>query len=141
MGAIGRSVTTSGSGRKAIAHALREAGLSYRLNRADLPGRPTIVVRKAGAVIFVRNCFASRHHGCTSCTTPQTRRRFWQTRFNRTGQDDDDARHSLIISGWRVAVIWECAVAESAEKTAAELVEWLEGSSPKFETRVVATTE
>ena len=37
--------------------ALHKAGFRYRLNCSKLPGKPDIVLKKYGAVIFVNGCF------------------------------------------------------------------------------------
>ena len=43
---------------------LHQAGLRFRIHRADLPGKPDIVLAKYKAVVFVNWCFWHRHDGC-----------------------------------------------------------------------------
>ena len=44
-------------------------------------------------------------------------------------------RHELSKAGWRVAVVWECALRKGGEAgTAVELHHWLRGNGKEFET-------
>ncbi len=43
---------------------LTEMGYRYRLHVKGLPGKPDIVLRKHGVVIFVHGCFWHLHKGC-----------------------------------------------------------------------------
>ena len=84
-------------------------GYRYRLHRKNLPGKPDIVLRKYGAVIFVHGCFWHRH-GCYATTTPATRPEFWLGKFQENVNRDRRNIESLINDGWRVMVIWECGL-------------------------------
>ena len=88
-----------------ITHSL---GLRYRLQRRDLPATPDLVFPKHRVAIFVHGCFWHRHPGCKKATTPKSRVRFWQEKFNRNVARDQQAIHDLQALGWRVAIIWEC---------------------------------
>lgn len=120
-----------------VARLLHRAGYTYRLNRADLPGHPDVVIRTKCAAIFVRDCFAHRHRGCAWCTTPLFNQRFWEAKFEEIVERDDQARIGLLVTGWRVAIVWECSLGERAGETVAGLIGWLESSSSKFETELV----
>ena len=56
--------------------ALYKAGFRYRLNCAKLPGKPDIVPKKYGAVIFVNGCFWHGHQGCPKNRIPETNNDF-----------------------------------------------------------------
>lgn len=81
----------------------------YRLHRKDQPGKPDIVLPKYRAVILVHGCFWHRH-GCRLTTTPGTRRDFWLTKFRENVRRDRQNLQTLKILGWRVMVVWECAL-------------------------------
>jgi DNA mismatch endonuclease, patch repair protein len=92
-----------------IAYSL---GLRYRLDNRDLPGSPDLANRSKRWAIFVHGCFWHRHPGCSKTTTPSRNREFWEQKFERNVERDDDSRATLAESGWRVAVVWECECAD-----------------------------
>lgn len=56
--------------------ALHKAGFRYRLNCSKLPGKPDIVLKKYGAVIFVNGCFWHGHKDCPKSKIPETNKDF-----------------------------------------------------------------
>ncbi len=88
--------------------ALHRSGFRYRLHAKDLPGKPDIVFRSRKIAIFVHGCFWHRHKGCRKTTTPRTRRRFWQLKFDQNIARDQRNRRALRRLGWIVITIWEC---------------------------------
>jgi DNA mismatch endonuclease (patch repair protein) len=107
--------------------ALHRYGFRFRLHAKGLPGKPDIVLAKYRAAIFTNGCFWHRHVGCRLATTPSTRPEFWNAKFQTNVARDGNVRDALIFSGWRVAVVWECALRKPQDvSTAAEIVaEWL----------------
>ena len=95
----------------AVRRALHARGFRFRLHRADLPGKPDIVLPRHRLVLFVHGCF---WHGCPNCDRglrkPRSNVAFWTSKIAATAERD--ARHvaALDAAGWRVAVIWECDV-------------------------------
>ena len=89
---------------------LHRRGLRFRLHKKGLPGRPDIVLSKYRTVIFVHGCFWHRHGGCRFTTTPATNQRFWQEKFSGNVQRDERVRQRLRRAGWRVLVVWGCAI-------------------------------
>ena len=87
---------------------LHRNGYRYRLHKKDLPGHPDIVLPKFNAVIFVHGCFWHRHKNCPDATTPKTRTEFWLTKFKKNIERDKKNKVSLIQTGWRVIIVWEC---------------------------------
>ena len=82
-------------------------GFRYRKNDKRLPGKPDIVLPKYHTVIFVHGCFWHRH-GCKDTTMPKTRTDFWETKFARNVERDQEHVRALTEAGWNVIVIWEC---------------------------------
>lgn len=103
-------------------------GLRYRLHVRKLPGSPDLVFPKRKAVVFVHGCFWHRHEGCRYATTPRNNEEFWRGKLQ--GNIDRDRRHGEMLRalGWRVAVVWECALKHSVEDTARTVEEWLYGN-------------
>lgn len=102
-------------------------GFRYRLHVRGLPGSPDLVFPKRRAVVFVHGCFWHRHEGCRYTTTPRTNEDFWRQKFQ--GNVARDRRHAEMLHalGWRVAVVWECALKHSVEETTQAVEEWLHG--------------
>lgn len=89
---------------------LHGAGFRYRLNRNDLPGRPDLVLPKFNATVFVHGCFWHGHVGCRFVTKPATRSDFWSRKLSANAARDQRVATELQQLGWRVAVVWECAL-------------------------------
>lgn len=113
-----------------VRRALWHAGLRYRLHARHLPGRPDLVLPRWRAVVFVHGCFWHQHPGCPLAAVPATRPDFWQSKLAGNRQRDDRAREALVNAGWRVAVVWECALRRSPETTVRDLIEWIRGPDP-----------
>ncbi len=92
-----------------VRRGLHARGLRYRLQDRQLPGRPDLVFPKHKAVIFVHGCFWHAH-GCSLFRLPRTREDFWREKLAKNRMRDEQALADLNASGWRVLVIWECAL-------------------------------
>ena len=109
-----------------LRRALHQRGFRFRVHGAQLPGKPDICLRKHNAVIFVHGCFWHRHEGCRFSTVPATRQEFWLAKF--AGNVERDARNiaALRSIGWRVAVVWECALKGASSSCCIdEIAQWL----------------
>jgi len=92
-----------------IRRGLHAAGLRYRLHVKALPGKPDLVFPKHRAAVFVHGCFW-HGHACALFTLPETRAEFWQEKIAGNISRDETAARWLHELGWRVAVVWECAL-------------------------------
>lgn len=114
---------------------LHRQGFRFRLHARHLPGTPDMVLAKFGAAIFVHGCFWHGHE-CPVFKWPKTREAFWREKISRNQTTDRKAVEALFASGWRVAVIWECALRKRPEEIATLvrcLGNWLRGAEPHFE--------
>ena len=122
-----------------LRRALYARGVRYRLHDWKLSGKPDLVFRRFGAVCFVHGCFWHRHASCPYTTDPATRPDFWREKFKTNVERDKRTRGELLEAGWRVAIVWECAVRGArAGKTALALHQWLCGAKREFETTLVS---
>lgn len=96
--------------RKA-AHAL---GLRFRLNRADLPGKPDVVFPAKRTALFVHGCFWHGHNCPRGARMPQNNRAYWQTKISRNIARDKANLAALKKLGWTPRVIWECQTRDPA---------------------------
>jgi len=102
-------------------------GSRYRLHVTTLPGCPDLVFPKHRAVVFVHGCFWHRHEGCRYTASPKANADFWRRKFDENVARDSRHTEMLHGLGWRVAVVWECALKHSVEETADSVEKWLHG--------------
>ncbi len=112
--------------------ALFAHGFRYRINDARLPGKPDIVLPRHRAVVFVNGCFW-HGHDCALFRLPASNTDFWRTKIDTNRARDERACRDLVAQGWRVAVVWECALRGKSRLAdgiaACMLSEWLLDSS------------
>ncbi|MDR3507363.1 MAG: very short patch repair endonuclease [Caulobacteraceae bacterium] len=96
--------------------ALHAAGLRFRLQARDLPGRPDIVFRSRRIAIFVHGCFWHRHGdpNCKLARLPKTRLDFWEPKLEGNRQRDERNIAAITAAGWRPIVVWECQTRDEA---------------------------
>lgn len=93
-----------------LRRALHQHGLRYRLHDRSLPGSPDLVFPRFRAVVFVHGCFWHVHDGCKFATKPSSRKEFWKEKFEANQKRDRRNYDALAASGWRVLIVWECAI-------------------------------
>lgn len=108
-----------------IALLLKDRGFSYRVQDKNLPGRPDFVVTSHQAIIFVHGCFWHRHH-CYLFKIPATRTEFWTGKINSNVERDRRYVRQLRENGWKVLIIWECALLGKLKLDDEALLERLE---------------
>lgn len=92
-----------------VRRLLHAAGFRFRLHPKHLPARPDIALPKWNVVLFVHGCFW-HGHGCHLFRQPATRPEFWAKKIAATKARDAAAVRRLLDRGWRVGVVWECAL-------------------------------
>jgi len=110
--------------------ALHARGLRYRLHVKGLAGKPDLVFTKHRAVLFVHGCYW-HGHDCGACRIPQTNTEYWVGKIARNVGRDKHSMESLSASGWRTAVVWECALRgprkQPLEDISDVVFKWLRG--------------
>lgn len=92
-----------------VRREIHRRGFRFRLHSSALAGRPDIVLPKYRAVILVNGCFWHRH-GCHLFKWPVTDRERWRAKLDRNVVRDAENLKALRRLGWRVLVVWECAL-------------------------------
>lgn len=112
-----------------VRKALFAAGFRFRLHRRDLPGKPDIVLAGRRIAIFVHGCFWHKHAHCAYFKMPATRTQFWEAKFAGNIARDRRAQSQLAEAGWRVLVVWECAIRNEEIRAALPelLNSWIQG--------------
>lgn len=115
-----------------VRQALHASGFRYRLHRKDLPGKPDIVLPRYHAVIFVNGCFWHGHN-CRLFKWPQTRPDFWYAKISGNKERDHRNTNALLNQGWRVFIVWECALKgikiEARAMMLESMFDWLKSNS------------
>ncbi len=120
-----------------IRSLLHRQGFRFRLHVSDLPGKPDIVLRRFRAIIFVHGCFW-HGHDCRFFKWPQTRPAFWRKKIKDNHANDLKTRKALRAAGWRVGVVWECAIRgadKDIETVSVCIRKWLRSNRPYMEVR------
>lgn len=103
-------------------------GFRYRLHDKGIKGKPDIVLRKYNALVFVHGCFWHGHENCKLFRLPKSRVKFWEEKIGCNMARDKKRIRGLLEEGWRVPIVWECAVKGKRDKMplAVDIVEgWL----------------
>lgn len=118
-----------------VRRGLHGRGYRFRLHRKDLPGKPDLVFPRHNACLFIHGCFWHGHLGCGRM--PSTRQDYWLPKISRNAERDAEAANRLLAQGWRVLVVWECAITGRKKLRNADLLDsiehWLLSSSEKAE--------
>lgn len=122
----------------AVRKALFARGFRYRLNDPGLPGRPDASFARYRAAILVHGCFW-HVHDCGAWQLPRTNPEFWEAKFDRNRSRDARNFTDLAARGWRVAIVWECAIdgrgALGLDTVADTLAAWLREDVPAADKR------
>jgi DNA mismatch endonuclease (patch repair protein) len=114
-----------------IRRGLHARGFRYHLQNRKLPGRPDLVFPKYGAVLFVNGCFW-HGHDCPLFRWPATRTDYWREKIGGNVARDIRNEETLTSLGWRIGVVWECAVKGPQRHLPGHVIDslcsWLESS-------------
>jgi len=97
-----------------VRRLLWSLGARYRLGRADLPGKPDIVLPGRRLAIFVHGCFWHGHDCARGARVPKANRDYWIGKIARNRARDAAVRGALAAAGWRVETVWECELKDAA---------------------------
>lgn len=112
---------------------LHGRGFRYVLVKRSLPGKPDLTFRRYSAVVFVHGCYWHGHQGCRFATTPATRVEFWRAKISANAERDARVILELRKLGWRVAVVWECALRKRPELALCRLERFLVSTRTRIE--------
>jgi DNA mismatch endonuclease (patch repair protein) len=117
----------------AVRRRLHAAGFRYRLHDRSLPGTPDLVLRKWHTAVLVHGCFWHGHRGCRYFRWPSTQRDFWRNKIGKNMERDRRDVNRLLALGWRVAVVWECALRDEEDIALSRLEGFLVGDEQFLE--------
>src|SRR5437879_4844316 len=93
-----------------VRRMVHSMGFRFRLHRADLPGKPDMVLPRLKKVIEVRGCFWHQHARCIDSHIPKSRMHYWYPKLRRNVARDQKNLRKLRKAGWRILLLWECEV-------------------------------
>ena len=94
---------------KRLAALLNASGFRFTVQDATLAGRPDFVLQEYRCIVFTHGCFWHQHH-CELFKIPATRTEFWLEKIGKNALRDKRDIARLVEQGWRVLVVWECAL-------------------------------
>ena len=111
-------------------------GFRFRLHAKAVPGKPDLILPRYKAAVFVNGCFWHRHD-CHRFKMPSMRQEFWAQKIARNVERDVIVHAQLRAQGWRLLVVWECAL-KGRTRLALDVVigriaQWLGGAEPSLE--------
>jgi DNA mismatch endonuclease, patch repair protein len=99
---------------RVVRSLLHGDGYRFRLQWKAAPGRPDVAFPGRRQIIFVHGCFWHQHGGCKLAHVPETRREFWQAKFDRNRARDARDLGRAVQEGWQPLVVWECETRDQA---------------------------
>ena len=117
--AVMRAVKSRDTGPELqVRKLLRAIAPGYRLNRADLPGKPDIVYAGRKLAIFVHGCFWHGHDCPRGARAPKANAEYWQGKIARNRARDEKTLAAYAAMSWRTLVIFECELKDSGALSA-----------------------
>lgn len=102
------------------------------MSNATLPGTPDLVLPGHRAVVFVHGC-QWLWHGCSRCRMPASNVEYWRAKITRNQERDRRQVAELRSLGWRVLIVWECALKpRMLDATADKAARWLRSERGTF---------
>ena len=90
-----------------VRRMLREMGFpGYRCDWRKAPGRPDVAFVGRKLAIEIRGCFWHRCPVC-SLSVPKKNLDYWEAKFARNVERDEQNLAALEAAGWKVLVLWE----------------------------------
>jgi DNA mismatch endonuclease (patch repair protein) len=121
-----------------LRRGLHAQGFRYRLHDRSLPGAPDMVFPRYRAALFAHGCFW-HGHDCHLFRWPASRKEFWEAKITRNREVDARSEIALAAAGWRLGVVWECALKGRTRLPLADVLErcvqWLRSDAPRLEIR------
>ena len=108
--------------RKALWHA----GLRYRTNRKDVPGKPDIVIQKWKIALFVDGEFWHGYEWEIKREKIKSNRAFWIPKIERNMQRDREVNAILKKMGYEVFRFWEHEVKKEIGACIKQVLDFVE---------------
>lgn len=108
-----------------INNLLKNLDIPFNFQIKELPGKPDFVIEQYKAIIFVHGCFWHKHN-CNLFKLPNTNTEFWLNKINDNCKRDTKNIQKLAKLGWKILIIWECALKGKFKLTDEQLIDRIE---------------
>lgn len=109
-----------------VASELWKKGYRFRRNTRKMMGTPDISIKKYKIVIFIDSCF---WHQCPiHGNIPKTNVEFWEKKFARNKERDQEVDEYYEEKGWNIKRIWEHEVRQNLDGVIKELGEFIDSA-------------
>jgi len=109
-----------------VASELWKKGYRFRRNTRKMMGTPDISIKKYKVVIFIDSCF---WHQCPKHgNVPKTNVKFWEKKFSRNKERDEEVNVYYEEKGWNIKRNWEHEVRQDLGKVTAELGDFIDSA-------------
>ena len=114
--------------------ALHRLGYRFRLDSKIGKIKPDIVLRSRKVAIFVHGCYWHQHVNCKLAYSCRSYSDKWLKKFQDNKARDQRVTAQLIMEGWRVAIIWECAIRKNEvfNKVISFLKTWIDSEESEY---------
>lgn len=109
-----------------IRRGLFKRGFRFRLHDKKLPGRPDLVFPRYRAAVFVNGCFWHCHN-CRLFKWPSSNIDFWRSKIESNVERDQKHYQRLTEAGWRILIVWECALKGKKSHAIDEVLDCVSG--------------
>jgi len=111
----------------AFRRALWSAGVRYRINSTDLPGKPDIVLKKQRIAVFIDGEFWHGFEWEKKKGTLKSNRAYWINKIEGNMARDRQNEAILESNGWRVLRFWETEIKTNLEYCLSKVMTILKG--------------
>jgi len=111
-----------------VSKALWNAGIRFRKNVKDLPGKPDIALKKYKTAVFIDSCF---WHKCPEhFKRPKSNNSYWDKKIERNVARDLEVNEYYKTKGWNILRVWEhqLKTKDEREKTMTEIIEFIQAA-------------
>jgi len=100
----------------------------WRMNAADIEGRPDFFFFEKKLAVFIDGCF---WHGCKKCyRRPKSRQEYWDWKVRRNTKRDRQVNTLLTRKGLRPLRFWEHELIQSPQRVIARIQKALSERRP-----------
>lgn len=118
-----------------IRKGLHARGIRFRIHCQKLPGRPDVVLKKYNSIILVNGCFWHMHD-CHLYNPSRKLSPHWKKKLESNVFRDELNIEKCLELGWRVLVVWECAITGKDKLEHSDLIDqvvnWLENGKANY---------
>ncbi len=107
MSAIPQRAT---SPERRVSLLLRSAGYRVQKNPRTPQGRPDVLLPEKHVVVFVHGCFWHAHDKCPYASIPSSNVHYWTGKLSANRKRDKRKISEWRKIGWKVIVVWSCAL-------------------------------